>query len=117
MAKPKPRRKPKPIDVAQLGATIAVGQAVKQLGEDTMAQFETLNTAIDSLSESVDSLVSRLESATVEDPAVQAAIDEAVARINEVQARIDGLHPGSGTAPSGSEPHPDQTLPGDLPQS
>lgn len=79
-----------------------------------MAQFETLNTAIDELSSSVDELVARLESATVEDPAVQAAIDEAAARIKEVQGRIDGLAGGGGGADA---PHVDNTLPGDLPQS
>lgn len=73
-----------------------------------MAEFETLNTAIDALSTSVDDLVARLDAATVEDPAVQAAIDEAVSRIKEVQGRIDALAGGGAEAPN-------QDLPGDQP--
>ncbi len=74
-----------------------------------MAQFENLNTAIDGLSESVDNLVSRLESATVEDPAIQQQVDEAVERIKEVQGRIDGIAAGGGT---GETPSAEQ-LPAD----
>jgi peptidoglycan hydrolase CwlO-like protein len=96
-------KKPSPIDIAQLGATIAVGKSVQDLEEKAMVQFDALNNALDALSTSVDDLTSRLESATSEDPATQAAIDEAVARINEVQSRIDALHPAEG---DGSEPQP-----------
>lgn len=74
-----------------------------------MAQFEALNSTIEELSGSVDNLIERLEAATVEDPAVQAAIDEAVAKIKEVQGRIDGI------AGDPNAPRVDNTLPGDLP--
>jgi hypothetical protein len=51
----------------------------------------------------VDNLVERLESATVEDPATQEAIDAAVERIAEVQGRIDAIA-GGGSTPEVSQP-------------
>ena len=103
MPKPKqPKKGPDPIDVAQLGATVAVGRSVRQLEETVVANFDTLNKAIDDLSTSVDNLVTRLESATVEDPAIQQQIDDAVSRINELQTRVDSI--GSGSAASGGTP-------------
>lgn len=105
---PKPRR-PDPLDVVQLGATIGVGRSIRQLEANIMAQFDNLNTALDELSGSVDELVSRLESATVEDPAVQASIDEAVTRIKEVQSRIDAI----GGEETPGEPPTAEQLPAD----
>jgi len=67
-----------------------------------MAQFDNLNTAIEALDGSIDDLVKRLEAATVEDPAVQASIDEAVTRINDVRARVEAI---AGETPTGDEPH------------
>jgi len=78
-----------------------------------MAQFEALNEALDGISQSVDDLVARLEGATVEDPAVQQQIDEAVNRIAEVQGKIDAIAAGASGA---DQPHVDNTLPGDLPK-
>lgn len=75
-----------------------------------MAQFESLNTALDELSGSVDSLVERLEAATVEDPAVQASIDEAVTKIKDVQSRIDAI---GGEAGEEGEPPTAEQLPAD----
>lgn len=98
-----PKRQPDAIDVVQLGATVAVGRGLRQLEAEIMAQFETLNTALDDLSTSVDELVTRLGEVTVEDPAVQASIDEAVARITEVQGRIDAIAAAAAPAP---EPTP-----------
>lgn len=77
-----------------------------------MAEFDTLNTAIDELSGSVDKLIERLEAVEVEDPAVQAAIDEATAKIKEVQGRIDGIGEAGGEETPGEPPTAEQ-LPAD----
>ena len=114
---PSQRPRVSPMDAIQLGATIGVGRAIRQLQESMMAQFETLNSAVEELSESVDNLVTRLESATVEDPAVQQAIDDTVAKVKEIQSRIDGIAAGaSGETPAeGEPPAPNQDLPSDQP--
>jgi outer membrane murein-binding lipoprotein Lpp len=93
-----------------LALAIVRARKNKERWEQLMAQFEDLNTAIDGLSESIDSLASRLEGATVEDPAVQAQVDAAAARIRELQSTVDGIAADGGTE-TGEPPVVDNTLP------
>lgn len=89
-----------------------------------MAQIDDLRAAIaqvgTDIAEAVDRIQARLAALGEPDPDLSADI----ARLGELSSQIDalGAEAGTGTEP-GTEPadpnapHPDQTLPGDLPTS
>jgi chromosome segregation ATPase len=95
------------LGVAIVALLASIRRTLSEMQEENMANFEKVDEALAELTDKIDAIEAL---PAVEDPAVQAKIDEIAGSINDAAARI-------GTLIADREPHPDQTLPGDLPQS
>ena len=65
----------------------------RSLEREIMADLSRLNAAVASLDQKVTALLA-LPPTVVEDPAVQAGIDQATASVEAISQKIDAAHPG-----------------------
>ena len=65
----------------------------RKLRREIMADFTKLNNSILALDTKVTALLA-LPPVTVEDPAIQAAIDAASASVDAITAKVEAVHPG-----------------------
>jgi ABC-type transporter Mla subunit MlaD len=80
-------------------------QSLYAQGEEIMASLDNLNASVDRLNTEIDTLSDKISGAVAESIS-QEDIDAVAKRVDDATDAIRNL-----------TPHPDQTLPGDLPQS
>jgi archaellum component FlaC len=96
--------------LVMLRRVIVQQQEILELLTTMEEQMSDLDTAVTDLQSAVNDLQDRLQDAGGD---VRANVEENIGTLEEITAQVRGLVSGSGGGDS--EPHPDQTLPGDLP--
>jgi hypothetical protein len=87
---PKTRRPT--IDVAIVALLTSIRRLLIEQGENTMAQFEKVDAALSDLSDQITKIGEQLAALpAIEDPAIQAKIDEIAAAVQAAADRVDAL--------------------------